>query len=236
MNLQFRRCVCFTAVALLGLNLTACRFKVPSAAEGQHLVDSKIFPDKAPAWIMQSPDKPPVPSADAGFAAQTHSVPQAVIATSQAIPSAATEGLAGDKVNPFGPPAIEQKDKKESTEAPEAAKAPGAASPAKEMSPLERIDKSCAGLEPEVKDALQTLDRAARIGKYEKLTRRCSQSWDLWLWLAKDYESEGKLAEASRCYQKVLTLDNGNELAQSGLANVNQKLNIKRERQNNLPQ
>ena len=85
----------------------------------------------------------------------------------------------------------------------------------------------CPGAEPAVKEALRTTTRASRIAQYVKLTSRCPQSWDLWLWLGKDYESDGRLVEAGRCYERVLTIDYGNEVAQALLANVRQRLNQK---------
>ncbi len=222
MIFNFRRGLAYVAVAFFIFNLTACRFKVPNAAEGQHMVDNGVFSEKVPSWVMQSKDKPLQPVANAGVAAQTQSVPRAVVSTAMTVPQAASDSLNQEQRMRQPSNAAEDEKNKKLGAAPELAP-----EPAKEVSPLDRIEQSCNGSESAVKDALQTLDRQARIGKYEKLSRRCPQSSDIWLWLAKDYESSNKLAEANRCFEKVLMIDPGNQEALGGLTSVKQKLNDK---------
>jgi hypothetical protein len=209
------------AIALVLLGTTSCRFQSPNASEGQHLVNAKVFSAKVPPWIMQSKDNPRQPVANAGFVPQSYSVPQVVKDNAVSVPNPVVDTI---EFKENAVTTAEKKDKAEKemkppTLTPEEAR--------KELSPLDRIAQVCPGAESSVKDALQTAATHARIPKYEKLTKRCPQSWDLWLWLGKDYESEQKLAEAGRCYERVLTLDYANEVAQALLANVRRRQNSK---------
>jgi hypothetical protein len=80
----------------------------------------------------------------------------------------------------------------------------------KEKSELDRITSKCANSEGDVTDALTTLDRTERIKKYRRLTNTCPESYDIWLWLARDFYAENRLAEATRAANQVLLLDSGN--------------------------
>jgi hypothetical protein len=212
------------AIALALISATSCRFQSPNASEGQHLVNTKVFPAKVPPWVMQSKDSPRQPVADAGLVPQSYSAPPIVKENAASVPNPVADTIEGKEI--ASTPATEEKAKAEK----EKEKNPATLNPEesrKELSPLDRIALVCPGAESAVKDALQTAAVAARVQKYEKLTKRCPQSWDLWLWLGKDYESENKLAEAGRCYERVLTLDYENEVAQALLANVRRRQNSK---------
>ncbi len=90
-------------------------------------------------------------------------------------------------------------------------------------SPLARIDRLCPGLESEVVKALQVVELAARRQIYESLVVRCPNSSDLWAWLGRDYEAEGKLDRAGRCYEKSLRIDPSSTELRKSLTAIHSK-------------
>lgn len=91
-------------------------------------------------------------------------------------------------------------------------------------SPLDRIAKNCPGTDKSVNDALKTVDRAARIKKYETLTTSCPVSSDLWTWLGKDYQAAGKLDPAKHAFDQAVLLNPSNDDAKAGLAGIQRKI------------
>jgi len=96
---------------------------------------------------------------------------------------------------------------------------------AQPKTPLHRIAKLCPNIEKETNTALLTTDVRQRIRAYESLVTRCPDSWDLWLWLGKDYSKSQQLVKAGRCFEKVLVLNPTNEEAQQLAAENRKKLN-----------
>ena len=221
MNSKCRGRLALFFILCLTLSLSACRFKAPNAVEGEHLAATKTFPGAVPSWIMQSKNSPRQPVETGGIIPQTYSAPTAVQQSALSRPNPQVQSpLQTD----------EERMREEDSKAKQLGK-PGEENkgalqiPAKESSPLDRIMQLCPGVDNAVNDALQTAERNARIQKYEKLSQRCPQSWDIWLWLGKDYEGAGRLVEAGRSYERVLTIDSGNEVAQALLANVRKRQN-----------
>jgi len=94
-----------------------------------------------------------------------------------------------------------------------------------EDSPLARINSVCPGMENDVNEAITTTVRAERIRKYEVLARRCPSSWDLWLWLGRDYLRDNKLAAAGRSYERVLVLNPNQAEADEQLRRIRARQN-----------
>ncbi|MCB0321957.1 MAG: tetratricopeptide repeat protein [Bdellovibrionales bacterium] len=203
-----RTCLSFVTLAALVV-VAGCRFKAPSTAEGRHLADQKVFAGAVPAWVNQTQEKRPTFAVKSGLVPQSYTVPTAVASSNRLGPDGFTE------------------EQGEGAERTEEGTRLGRAEQVErnDDSPLDRIEQLCPGLEASVSDALRTVNTPSRIEKYERLTRGCPASADLWLWLGKDYEAEGRLVEANRSFENVLVHDPGNEAAEALLALVRQRLN-----------
>ena len=200
-------------VLLLLLTITifaSCRFTVPNASDNRALVKKRAFPAGVPPWAAQADADRPQLRANAGLVPQSFSVPAAVSVTRSSVPTAASQ--------------LELRQESEATGDILAADEAAIQEKERSDSPLDRIEQVCPGIEDGVTEALKTTDTASRVRQYESLTTRCPNSWDLWLWLAKDYESTGRYVEANRSLERVLTLNRTSEAAQALLSVVRRKL------------
>ena len=84
---------------LIGLSITllilpvfaaSCRFKLPSAAEGQEFKNSGTFSSEVPAWVNQNRDKAPQLEVNSGVQPSTAGVSPGVRQSRVAVPSAAS--------------------------------------------------------------------------------------------------------------------------------------------------
>lgn len=217
----------FFAVLTLVL-LSSCRFQTPSAAEQQHLVKTGTFPGNVPPWVMQPRDKGPRVTGSSGYIPQTFSAPAPVRNTQAAIPAA---GADADPRAVRPVPGFSEAPESQAVQSAETEQAggpiatqPQGQTPAEE-SPLARISKACPAVEKPAAEALQMTNIGERVRRMQQLTTRCPQSPDLWLWLGRDYQAQKRLVEAQRSFEKVLTLDSGNQEAQAQLAAIRQQLN-----------
>jgi len=186
-----------TAIFVLGF--TAC-IKVPTVKEQEELVKRGTFPTGVPAWMSKRGAYRRFPSAGSGLIPVSFGTSAAVdvahpsVALAEARMEAEISSLR-KRVDSL----IADTDKQSE-------------------SPLSRIAAICPGLEDVVNDAVTTIavendeiDR--KIKKLSLLTRRCPTSWDLLLWLGKEYQRRGRIVDATRCFEQVLSLDSGNKEA-----------------------
>lgn len=203
----------FALLAGFVITVSGCRFKFPTSSEGAHLLEQNVFAEgNVPAWVNQNKEEKPVFGRDSGLVPQTYSVPPAV-QSSRAVKTSE--------------PSTEQTGVLRPGEAAEdfADEDGGFLVNEEDGSPLDRIERECPGVESAVSAALRTEEASQRIRRYEDLTRKCPTSADLWLWLGKDYQSQGRLVEANRAFENVLVYDPGNEAARALLAVVRRTLN-----------
>ncbi len=197
------------AAAVLGLS--ACHFKSPSVAEQKVLIEKGAFPAGVPGWVATPTGGG---SLGAGGVFSGGLIPQTFTGTTLRPSDSAmqTASHAGSSSGVFVAPrsVAPVEVKSQDTEA---------------SSPLERIAKSCPSIESEVSQNLINTDVNTRIRNYESLTTRCPDSWDLWLWLGKDYEKDGQPVKAGRSFERVLILNSGNKEASDLLAENRRKLN-----------
>lgn len=177
------------------VGLSSCRFEVPDTNEQRALVERGSFPSGAPLWV----------SGTVEGAERQHStgvIPEYVV------PPAAVY-VRSDESRAM----MREREDRQEKEVPVT----------KEQSPLARIMALCPGLDTQVNAALTTVNHNERIARYESLTRDCSASADLWLWLGQDYLKAGQFPQAQAAFERVLMLDAANAEAKSGLDEV-QKL------------
>lgn len=193
------------AILLLVSLLSACRFVVPDGQEKEELVRRGAFPNGVPAWYGPQTriDNKPVAQRDSGVATERLFVPQAA---QNAHPRL---DYVRANMNQFEEEAVEQQEAPKKT-------GPDLSG----LSPLERVEAVCPGMEDDVRQALLTEDRAVRVLKYESLSNRCQESTDIWLWLAKDYRQMGDYSRAESALNRLLELDPENSEAQSLLREV----------------
>lgn len=218
-----RAVLAFTILASAGL-AAGCRIKSPTLEEQRALAERGAFGSGTPAWMSAAAG---VRSGSGGgigggLIPQVFSPPGDSIAgnTQQqaALRKSAEEALDEQRE-------AQQKLRTADDRTTKATDTYGSRSGATEKeSPLDRILAACPGIESQVNDALTTVDTDQRIAKYVQLTNRCSHSWDLWLWLGKDYQKKNRLVQASRCYEKALILNNQAEEAEQLLAESRKKL------------
>lgn len=170
----------------------ACRFVVPDEREQQAMLSKGMFPRGAPAWfggilVKQRQRKMQSPLKASGLIADSFSL--------------------DDVGDPGGANFIrEQRETLASASPKEELNDSGE----KKDSPLNRIAAVCPGLEKNAGDAMITLDREERLSKYKMLTVRCPDSYDLWIWLAKDYFELGFYDKSSMALSRVLAINPGN--------------------------
>lgn len=206
-----KRTIALTLAALFTLT-AGCRFKSPTVEEQKYLLEKGAFPGGVPPWVTTPTGGGALGGGglfSGGLIPQTFT--GTTLSNSQTgVPAA---GGAGSSANVFVAPRIVAPPVKTVEHEPE------------KDSPLERIATLCPSIESEVSSALITTELRARIRKYESLTTRCPDSWDLWLWLGKDYEKNGEPVKAGRSFERVLVLNNANKEASDLLAENRRKLN-----------
>ena len=190
-------------------SLTGCRFKSPNLEEQQALVERGAFPSGTPGWLA-SPTGVGNPISGGGFIPTVFAPPSAGSVSGGATAAAERKEAALEL-------AAKQK--------ADAARQSALRGEVKKDSPIGRIESVCPGLESQVTEALTTTALDERLQKYLRLTTRCSNSSDLWLWLGKDYQKKKLLVQASRCFEKSLILDNQNKEAEELLAKTRKELN-----------
>ena len=188
------------AVALvLSVAITGCTFRVPTVAEQEKLLEMGAFPTGAPAWIS-----PAARGESAGSAVSSGIVP--VTFSAQPSQSSAVAFSTGEvSSNAFEPPQP---------------RLPTPVAVTKPPSPLERIAAACPDIESAASSALTTTEPDIRIKKYESLLKRCPESTDLQLWLAKDYLRTGSYARATQSVEAVLRIENQHLEARAHLAEI----------------
>jgi tetratricopeptide (TPR) repeat protein len=199
---------------LILLSMTSCRFKFPSAVEGNELKQSGVFTGSVPAWINQNEDPAPSPVATGGNIPQTYKESPTVRSSRETVPSAAGRASVGVKQR--------LEDAKKEKEAK--LQSSGTDSDSADKSPLLRVEDTCPGSEAAVTAALTEENQSARVAKYESLTSRCPESIDLWLWLGKAYDSGKQYADAMKAYDRALLLDPSNDEAKGLKAESRRRL------------
>lgn len=211
--------VLFLSVSVLGLLLLGgCSFKSPSAKEGQVLLERGAFPSTVPSWVNQSASINPRISS-AGFVPRGYGVPPAVARSRSRGGSGMALSQSGVKEILKNAERKENADMKESNSS-----AFDDSNAEEELSPLAAIAAKCPQVEKDVSDALQITDINSRIKRYEILSRRCSASSHLWVWLGRDYKAVGDLRDAQRCFERALVADPSNMEAEDLLLETKTKL------------
>lgn len=207
-------------ILVLVFGAVGCRFQMPSSSEGTTLASKGVFPGGVPSWVRQPEDGERFKASSSGVIPHGYTTPPAVQINSATIPD----------VNLETPPSTAERKRDASRERLAGADIDRTSEVAGEdedesNSPLARIAALCPGMESSVSEALRTEAQGLRIQKYEKLTRACPESEDLWIWLGKDYQSAGMLVQAMRSFERVLVVNSSNEEAQELLASVKKQLN-----------
>lgn len=216
------------AVAIIGhavvfaalLAAGGCRVKSPTLDEQRELVRRGAFPSGTPGWMASQTGLGTQGRAGfGGLIPQVFSTPaESTSGSSQLL--ATIEQQTAERERRLQQ---EQLDRQRADDrSTQALSATGVKD--EKDSPLNRINRACPGIESQVNEALTTIDIEQRIAKYVTLTNRCPHSFDLWLWLGKDYEKRNKLVQASRCYEKALVLNNQSEEASRLLEQSRRKL------------
>ena len=193
-------------LALALCSLIACRLKAPTVAEQQKLQEMGAFPSGPPPWVSTGARGATVGSWGLG----------GVGGGSYGSPTGGGGGISRTLNKQESLQEIQQKRAVQTAkvETPE------------QNSPLGRIEAICPNVERDVTAALTTEETEIRAAKYLALTIRCPNSWDLWLWLGKDYLKLNRNAEAGRAFEKVLSLNNGNAEATDLLLEVRKHQNL----------
>lgn len=186
---------------LIILSISSCRFKFPTAVEGNELKQSGVFTGSVPAWINQNEDPAPKPVATGGTIPQTYKESPTIQGGRDAVPSSAARTQAG----------VERRLDEAQQEKEAKLSSGGAVSGTTDMSPLSRVESSCPGSEAAVTAALTEENQKKRVAKYEALTSRCPESADLWIWLGKAYDSGEQFTDAIKAYDRALLLDPSND-------------------------
>ncbi len=180
--------------------------RVPTGAEQEKLAESGAFASGTPAWVtgVKSPER-----ADAGSIPQKFSSPsfarsEEIAVNARPLPAVAPTADAA----------------KLETDQANAAKEATAVGDGPD-SPLARIEKLCPTAEADVRKALVTTNLEERLAAYVSLSRRCSQSADIWGWLAKDHLAKGNAMSARAAAERALGLDKRNGDATAVLAELN---------------
>ena len=208
------------------LCLSACRFKAPTGGEGQELKTRGAFPTNIPAWVNQNRDDNPSLSKSSGIIPEHYTAPPATITTIESINE--SEGTPGSRAEK----AKAEKARLEKERSAGADETLGAQEDQtvnsvdpEDKSPIGRIEALCPGTESSVSEALRTENIDQRVLKYKALTDKCPDSSQLWVWLGKDYESRGELADAVRAYERALIADPSDRDAAGRLASVRDRIN-----------
>ena len=204
------------ALALI-INLSACRFIVPTNKEASALNTQGSFSAGAPAWANLPKNQKVNLPANAGIIPQTFTVPESVAFSAQANASSAVTSNIGRGVEAENYNALEiarnnEALKKEKIAAQESQKS--------DDCEIGRIEAQCPGTENAVVEAIKTENISTRIKRYLILTKRCPSSASIWVWLAKDYSAIGRTDDARRCAQAAASIDPQNAEAQALLESL----------------
>jgi hypothetical protein len=199
-----------TSVLLLILLSSSCRFISPGSSETAELESRGTFSGGVPAWVKLPKEKTSVLPGRSGIINRTHTVPQGMSMSSGANASSA---MASDVGRGFT--------REESDVASENTEALRKRTEVKDSieetdsqsNVILRIESECPGMEKAVVAALKTESVQDRIRKNLALTRQCPSSADIWLWLARDYQSVRRYADSRRCIQAALAIDPENKEA-----------------------
>ena len=206
---NFPRKVIFTLLALALCSLAACRLKAPTVAEQQKLQEMGAFPSGPPPWVSTGARGATVGTWGLG----------GVGGGSYGSPTGAGGGRGGISRT------LNKQESLQEIQQKRAAQVVKVDTP-EQKSPLGRIEATCPNVERDVTAALTTEETEIRAAKYLALTIRCPSSWDLWLWLGKDYLKLNRNAEAGRAFEKVLNLNSGNAEATDLLLEVRKRQNL----------
>ena len=206
-----------SAAVVLLCSFCSCRFKSPTQSEGQAFAEAGGFPNGLPAWVQPLEGSDPARLGKAGIISRSYG-PSIQVERSRAQAPQARASYREELEEERRQVAAVRERRAEL----ESSDSSGVDNKADE-SPLDRIERSCPGLESAVSEALRIENTNARILEYSKLTRRCPSSSDLWFWLGKDYDSAGRHQEAARAFERVLALDKDNDVAKALLKVVQEK-------------
>lgn len=204
------------------LIFNSCQFRQPTLADQKELMRKGAFPGGTPAWVATPRER------GSGFADATagDGMFRRSLSTRDNIAIPEDQGILDRKLSQI-----------EARKIKDEAALKNAETEKKQLkdskSPLDRILSVCPKSEKEVTEALQILDLASRIKKYETIVSKCPDSWDLWLWLAKDYEKNHQLVQAGRSYEKVLVINPANDEARVSAEENRKLLNAKKPSKNN---
>ncbi|MBP9838209.1 MAG: hypothetical protein KBC84_05795 [Proteobacteria bacterium] len=196
------------SLTILLVSFSSCTFVTPNYKEQQVLLEKGSFAGGAPPWLA-SPRAGANPGAGLGGGSSFGIMPQSFASNNQQNNT------------------LEENDSLVDRRIKQEVHAPVVKKNVESSSPLIRITQKCPSVESDVTAALTTLDLKDRIRKYESLTNRCPDSWDLWLWLGKDYEKNKESVKAGRCFEKALVINNSSEEAQKLLDDNRRRLNMR---------
>lgn len=207
-----QRLTAFLSVSLIAVVCaTGCRFKVSSAGEGQEFARRGAYPVGAPSWVKVPPGSETKSQTSAGLVPLTFGSPPVVKESESSIPNG--QMFADD----------DRTKARAAMAARVASQSPDnriGQTSAQPDDMFGRIEKACPGMEKSVNEALTADTQTDRIAKYETLTTRCSDSVDLWILLGKEYQGIKKNTEASRSFQRALSLEPSNAEAKQLLEAV----------------
>ena len=185
-----------------------CSLRVPTGEEQEKLAASGAFASGAPAWVtgVKSPNR-----RDAG------AIPQGYLGV---LPRHSLSRLPNEHLEEHSNVAEQVKTHEEAAKIDSASAASFANKDAPD-SPLARIEKLCPAVEPDVRKALVNTVLDERLAEYMSLSRRCSQSADIWGWLAKDHLAKGNAMSARAAAERAIDLDKRNGDAAAVLAELN---------------
>jgi hypothetical protein len=195
---------------LLLLLSSSCRFVSPGSSETAALESRGTFSGGAPAWVKLPKEKSSVLPGRSGIMNRTHTVPQGMSMSSGANASSAMASDVGrgftreesDVASEDSAALRRRPEVKDSSEETDS-----------QSNVISRIESECPGIEKAVVEALKTEAVQDRIRKNLALTRQCPSSADIWLWLARDYQSVRRYADSRRCIQAALAIDPENKEA-----------------------
>jgi hypothetical protein len=185
---SLRFAILLSSVALILLQ-NGCRIVVPSATEQQKLIAEGAFPGGVPPWVSRAVTGGSGVKRSSSFIPESFEVPSAVAVNNAADHGKITEDLKSTSQTNREPSA-EESTKDDNR-----------------VSPLDRINSLCPGIESQVTRAITTVEASERTRQLSSLVNRCPQSVDLWLWLAKAYADQNKIAEAKQALERSYGLD-----------------------------
>jgi len=202
-------------ISFIFLLSNSCRFQVATKKDATALNEQGSFGGSAPAWASLPRDQKVRLPEDSGVLPQTFAVPESVSFTANANSSSSVSadigrGLEINKQQSVNEQKLKLKTQQEKD------------NESVNNSEIGKIEKECPGIENSLVDAIKTEDTKSRIKKYLVLTKRCSNSSSIWLWLAKDYSTLNRINDSRRCAEASLSIDPSNTEAKAFLNSLNQ--------------